>query len=312
MRLSRFALYPWQVRHAQGGICHIADHGYGHLLNVLDPARTVVTVHDLIPLIRWHGGIRGVPTGRFPLLNHISFHALRRARHLIAISENTRRDLIHYCGVRPEAISVIYYGVGRIFRPFSDEERERSRRKWGVPENGTKRILLVGNQFYKNPAGALRIFARIKKMAVSPVELILIGEPDPEWERNVAALELSNGVRILHSIPHREMAEIYNVVDGLLFPSAYEGLGWPPMEAMACGTPVVSSNAASLPEVIGDVFDMFDLDDEEGMARELYRLITDEAKRESCREAGIRRARLFTWEEMARKTLEIYDQILQP
>lgn len=310
LRLARFVFYPQQARLQQSQVNHVLDHGYGHLLYTLERTRTVVTVHDLVPLVRWKGRIPGVVPGRKPWFNIISFHALQRAAHLIAISENTRRDLIELCGCAPEKITVIYYGVDPSFRVYDPLEKKLADQKWNMPANSLRRILIVGSTFYKNQTGALQGFAHLRKMLGGPVELLKVGSPDPEWTQAVEQLGLSDVTRCLGVVHHREMPDLYNSVDCLLSPSLYEGFGWPPLEAMACGTPVVASNAASLPEVIGDAGLMCAPQDYEGLAQAMYAVLTNDDLRRSLIERGLVRARQFTWAETARKTLKVYEQAI--
>ena len=197
MRLSRFGVYPWQARRQQGQINHILDHGYGHLLYVLDPERTVVTVHDLIPLVRWRGGIPGLAPGRKPWLNLISFNALRRARHLIADSENTRRDLVRFCNCAPGKISVIHLGIDPIFKPCSAADKFRMRSALGLSQSETCVVLMMGSQIYKNQLGALRAFAHLRAIYPGSLQLLKTGMPNPEWSRAVEQLGLAENARCL-------------------------------------------------------------------------------------------------------------------
>jgi glycosyltransferase involved in cell wall biosynthesis len=309
MRVARFGVYPWQARRQQGEINHIIDHGYSHLLYAVDPARTVVTVHDLIPLLRWRRGIPGMPPGRRPWLNQISFGALRRAAHLIAISENTRCDLISLCGCDPEKITVIYYGVDRTFRPYTLEEKSWARYQWGLSADGILRVLIVGSPFYKNQTGALRAFTLLRELCTKPLQLVKVGSPDLEWTRMVRELKLEDQTRCLGVVPHARMAEVYNSVECLLFPSWYEGFGLPPLEAMACGTSVVASNAASLPEAVGDAGLMVDPQDEEKLAQAMHAVLMNEGLRRSLIERGLVRAQQFTWERNAQQTLDVYEKV---
>jgi glycosyltransferase involved in cell wall biosynthesis len=311
MRLSRFGLYPWQARRQQGQINHILDHGYGHLLYVLDPERTVVTVHDLIPLVRWRGGIPGLAPGSKPWLNLLSFNALRRARHLIADSENTRRDLVRFCKCAPDRISVVYPGIQSIFRPYSIKEKALAYQELNLSqEDGTRRVLMTGFNFYKNHVGGLRAFARLRKLYPAPIQLLKTGDPTPEWMRAVRELGIESVTRCLGVVPHSELPKVYNCIDLLLFPSLYEGFGWPPLEAMACGTPVVISNAGSLPEVVGESGLMYPAEDYRGFAEAMHAVLTNEGLRQSLVENGLVRARKFTWEETAQKTLTVYEQVV--
>jgi glycosyltransferase involved in cell wall biosynthesis len=309
LRLARFGVYPRQARRQQGQINHILDHGYGHLLYVLDPERTVVTVHDLIPLVRWRGGGSGLAPGRKPWLNLFSFNALRRARYLIADSENTRTDLIRFCHCSPEEITVVYPGVNSMFRPYSPVEKSRARQVLGLPGDVAFHVLIMGSQIYKNQKGALRAFAQLRQIFQKPLRLLKIGLPNEEWRGAVHQFGLSETARCLGIIQRDKLPDLYNSVDCLLFPSLYEGFGWPPLEAMACGTPVVASNAGALPEVIGNAGLMYPPDDYKGLAAAMYAVLTDEGLCQSLVEKGLARARQFTWEETAQKTLEVYERV---
>ena len=309
LRLARFVFYQEQARSHQRQVNHVLDHGYGHLLYALEPMRTIVTVHDLIPILRWKGRIAGVVPERKPWLNIISFHALQRAAHLIAISESTRNDLVELCGCAPEKITVIYYGVDPGFRVYSPLEKIKTLKKWNLPANNSRRILIIGSNFYKNQIGALSAFARLRELYNKPVELLKVGAPDLEWMQGVENLGLGDVAKCLGPVRHSEMSDIYNSVDCLLFPSLYEGFGWPPLEAMACGLPVVASNAASLPEVIGNAGIICNPLDIEAVAQAMLQFFTDDSLRGEYIQRGFSQAKRFTWQETARKTLEVYETI---
>lgn len=309
LRLARYGIYPWQAHRRQGQINHILDHGYGHLVHVLDRERTVVTVHDLIPMARWRGGVPDLARGRKPWLNLFSFDALRRARYLIAVSESTRYDLIRYCKCAPGRISVIYQGVDPIFRSYCPAEKSLARQALGLQGDGTRWVLVMGSQVYKNQSGALRAFARLRVIYPGLLELLKTGPPNPEWSSGVEQLGLGEHVRSLGVVPRAELPNLYNAVDCLLFPSLYEGFGWPPLEAMACGTPVVASNAASLPEVIGEAGLLCAPNDHDGLAQAMCSVLTDDQLRQTLIERGLARARQFTWERTALQTLEVYERI---
>lgn len=303
MRLSRFIIYPWQAHHQDNQVNHILDQGYGHLLYTLDPQRTVVTVHDLVPLARWRGKIAGVDRGHRPWLNEFSFNALRRAAHLMADSERTRRDLIELCGCDPDRVTVVHLGMSPVFHQFTEAERSQT------PRDEVKRVLIVGAPFYKNRIGALRVFARLLKLCAFPLELIAVGAITTEWMESVKRNGLEEYVRCVEVSTHDQMAALYNTVDCLLFPSLYEGFGWPPLEAMACGVPVVASNVASLPEIIGDAGVMKDPLDVEGLAGAISGVLSDANLRATLIGRGLNRAREFTWEKTALQTWAVYEQI---
>lgn len=310
MRFARYAAYPFQARYRQTRINHILDHGYGHLLYALDPARTVVTVHDLIPLVRWRGGIAGVPRGSRPWFNLFSFRALQHARHLIAISENTRKDLIQLCNCNPENITVVYYGLEEMFRPFNTVEKVAARRKWSMPNDGTCRIMISGSQFYKNQEGALQAFAKLQTLYSGSLQLIKIGPLNSEWTEAVDKLELRNMSRCISHVSYNQMPEILNSVELVLFPSLYEGFGRPPLEAMACGTPTIVSNAASLPEVVGKDSTVYAPTDVNGLASGMLEILTNSRMRQMLIDSGMARAGRFTLKKMMQQTLEVYERVL--
>jgi len=309
MRFARYLVYPFQARGRQDSINHIIDHGYGHLLYALEPANTVVTVHDLIPLVRWHGGIAGVSREGRPWLNLFSFYALRRAGHLIAGSESTLNDLIRFCNCAHDQITVVHPGLDSIFRPYTSAERLSAARTFGLEDNDAKRIMVIGTQFYKNLFGALRAVARLRALYDQPIKLVKVGQMGAEETRLVRELGLDGVVLNLPNVSRSQLPDIYNLVDCLLFPSHYEGFGWPPLEAMACGTPVVASNAGSLPEVIGDAGIMCEPDNIEALARSIHDLLTVSALSEEFIQRGLLRAKRFTWQETVRKTLDVYERM---
>jgi glycosyltransferase involved in cell wall biosynthesis len=310
MRLARYGLYSWQVSHYQGQINHIVDPGYGHLLYVLDPRRTVVTVHDLIPLLVRRGDIPGSPRKKVPILNIFSFNALRRAKHLIAVSDNTRRDLINILKIPDYLISVIYQGIDEIFRPYVQEEKTMAAASLGLNGADGKRVLIMGGQFYKNHSSALGAVARLRVKYTKPLQLINLGQPRSEFMAEIKKYGLEDITYCLVGLSGNQMPALYNNVDILLFPSLYEGFGWPPLEAMACGTPVVASNAASLPEVIGDAGLMCSPLDCDGLATAMYALLSDNDLRLAVIKRGLTRASLFSWEKVAHQTLLVYESVL--
>ncbi len=312
MRVARYIRYPWQARRHPGTINHIVDPGYGHLLYILNPGRTVVTVHDLIPLLVWRGEIPGSPREKMPLVNLFSFTALRKAQRLIADSENTRRDLVNLLKISERRIRVIHPGLNRIFRPYEAGEKTAAGAALGLTNGSATRILVTGSQFYKNHGTAVRACARLRAGYAKPLQLLKLGPPTPEFKAAVRDHGLEDITHYLVGVPDEQMPAVYNNIDLLLFPSWYEGFGWPPLEAMACGTPVVASNAASLPEVMGDAGLMCSPHDSEGLAQAMQAVLTDNNLRLALVERGLKRASLFTWERVAEQTLEVYESLVGP
>jgi glycosyltransferase involved in cell wall biosynthesis len=310
MRFARYIDYPRQAEQAQGTVNHILDHGYAHLLRVLDPARTVITVHDIIPILAGQGKIPGVVLPRRSRLSEYSASFLKKAAHIIAISQNTKTDLINYCGCSPEKISVIYYGLHADFRPFSKEEQNTFCHKLGLPRDDTRLILITGAQFYKNQQTSLHVFEKLLAQSSFPVKLLRLGRKSRDWDSLMQISPARNHIIHLEYLAPEDMVLLYNTVDCLLFPSWYEGFGWPPVEAMACGTPVVVSNRASLPEAVGDAALMCEPDDIDALAQAVTRLLVDHNFREEQIQKGYKHIQRFNWQENAQRTATVYQRII--
>jgi glycosyltransferase involved in cell wall biosynthesis len=307
-RMSRYVGYPIQARSHNGDVNHIIDHGYGHLLYALDAKRTVVTVHDLIPHLTWRGVIAGEGANHPPLLGDVSLRAIRRAGAVVADSERTKRDLVEYFKFRPEAIAVIHPGVATTFRPLGYEGRRTAREALGLPLEKTN-ILITGWQHYKNHSSAVAAFDHLRRASVADVHLVRLGRMTKEWRDLVKAFGLDAQVHEIEWLEADQMANLYNAVDLLLFPSRYEGFGWPPLEAMACGTAVVSSNAGALPEVIGKAGIMADPDDVDGLVSGMKTLIEDSNLKDMYIRRGVAQAGKFAWERTASSMRDIYNEL---
>jgi glycosyltransferase involved in cell wall biosynthesis len=310
MRTARYLCYPRQARAGAQGVNHILDHGYAHLMSVLDPARTVVTVHDLIPILAGRGLIPGVSRPRPSWLAEWTARYYRKAVRLIAISENTKRDLIAHFGCKPEHIEVVHFGVNPAFRPGTPDERLNFRVRNGLPDN-VKVVLMTGHQYYKNHETGLRVLEKLQRRYGTSLVLLRVGRTTPEWREQRARSTLPDQIIELDSLRQDRMPELYNAVDCLLFPSWYEGFGLPPLEAMACGTPVVTSNAASLPEAVGDAALTAAPDDVDGLAEAVARLLEDGELRAVQIAKGLDHARRFKWSDNAKSVMATYQQLTE-
>jgi glycosyltransferase involved in cell wall biosynthesis len=311
LRMARYIGYPVQAWRRRGDLNHVIDHGYAHLIWPLGAKRTVVTVHDLIPLLLAKGAIPGVRADRPHPLAEFSSLAVKRACHLIAISNNTKRDVIRHLGCDPERISVIYWGIDASFKPYPENEKIGLRTKFGLPTDGVHLVLASGTSFYKNEETSLTVAKRLQEICSKPVALVRLGPITPTWRENVRINGMNERVVELVGVPHENMWELYNAVDCLLFPSWYEGLGLPPIEAMACGIPVVTSNAAALPESVGEAGLMAAPDDVKGLAEAVRTVLEDPLRRHEQIARGISHAREFTWERTVRQTLRVYEKVLE-
>ncbi len=285
-------------------------HATEHLLPRLKRCKTVLTVHDLIFAL--------FPEHHLPLnkwfLNRFMPVFVHRADAIITVSESSKRDLIRLYNVPPERITVIYEGVDARFQPNSDPEVSASlRNRYHLPD---RFILYVGTiEPRKNLTTLLEAFKQMLvmhsdlKLETLNLKLIIAGRPgwlyQPTFDR-IKALGLEDHVHVLGYVPGQDLPALYRAAEVFAFPSLYEGFGLPPLEAMACGTPVVCSNASSLPEVVGDAGILVDSRDVAAWHVALARLLVDVGLREELKQRGLRRAAEFTWQRTARQTLDVY------
>lgn len=295
--LRRMLAYPaWAKRH-QSDVNHILDHSYGHLTFGLDPNRTVVTIHDIAPLL-----FPGHRLGLSGLAWRWAWQGTLRAAKLIAVSEFTRQEVIKRFSVDPARVQTIPEGVEPHFRVLDAGRLARTRHKFALP----KRFALnVGSTHpRKNIAGLLRVIAGLD------VPLVQVGGRPSEAQLKLATeLGLTDKVQFLGPVSETDLVALYNLATVFVFPSLYEGFGFPPLEAMACGTPVVSSNLSSLPEVVGDAGLLVDPHDTEAFRDAVAQVLEDDSLAEDLRARGLAHAKKFTWEATARQTLKVYESL---
>ncbi len=245
-------------------------------------------------------------------LNYAVRDSLRRANQAIAISESTKRDLVSHYGVSPDKVRVIYCGVDPSLKTDPDSSGvAQLRARYSLPG---KFILYLGTiEPRKNIVRLLRAFARSKRDARLPHSLVLVGARGwmyAQVDRVVEEEGIGNDVIFTGYAPQDELASWYRAADLFVYPSLYEGFGLPPLEAMACGTPVITSNAASLPEVVGDAALMVAPEDERALADAIVRALTDRTLRETMIARGTDQASKFSWERAARETTALYAEVL--
>ncbi len=267
---------------------------------------TVLTVHDLAFL--------RTPECAFPTLraylDEIVPRSVRRASRVVAVSESTRRDCIELLGTPPDKVTTIVEGVGEDFRPPRDPAKDRARiRQAGITASY---VLTTGTlEPRKNYIRLLEAYALLRARGVDH-RLVVAGRPGWMYEpihEAVQRLRLADSVTFLQ--PDDDLlCALYGQAEVFVFPSLYEGFGIPPLEAMACGTPVACSNSSSLPEVVGDAAVMFDPLDVEAIAAGVMSLLVDHQLAHRLRARGLERAATFTWARAARQTRDLYLEVV--
>jgi glycosyltransferase involved in cell wall biosynthesis len=302
--VGRFAVYPRLLRGLETDIAHVVDHGQGYLVAGLDARRTVVTCHDLILLVLASGriGATRVPPVALQLFR-ISLELMRRAAIVVADSAQTRRDLIHFIDIDPDRVVVVHPGLNHAFAP-APEDKPALRRRYGF--EGRRVILQIGRGFYKNVPCVIRVLHRLRNDGID-VCVARVGPPLAGTERALAERlgVLPHVVEIGHAADG-DLPALYNAVDVLLFPSMYEGFGWPPLEAMASGTPVVSSRAGSLDEVIADAALTADPEDFDTLAWHVGTVLSNDEVRKMLVDRGLARAAEFNWDRTAARMIDLY------
>jgi glycosyltransferase involved in cell wall biosynthesis len=305
---TRFLAYPVAARAHAARLYHIIDHGYAHAAALLPPGRTVISCHDLTLLIAAQGGA-GFRPGRISLARFrwsVSF--LRRAAAVIVPTEATRRDVVRLVGVDPARIHVVPYGVDARFRPLGEQQRIALKQQ--ITAAPHLLLHLSTGDPYKNVPATLRALAALRASGIDAV-LARAGRPLTDDQRLLAAsLRIEPFIVDYGTVTDARLVELYNAADALIFPSFYEGFGWPPLEAMACGTPVVTSDAAALVEVTGDAALHAAATDIDGLASALRSMLTSSDVAQRLRWAGIAQANGFSWQRTIDGFAAAYDGVL--
>jgi len=295
---------PWVLRRERPDLYH-APH---YVLPAGVSCRSVVTIHDCIHLM-------------FPqyLPNRMAYAyaraqmwaAAKRSDCILTVSDASKRDILQLFNVPPEKIVVIYNAIDTHFSVTPQEEAvARVRERYQLDHQF---VLYVGNiKPHKNLVRLIEAFDEIRTGDLEDLKLLIIGDEIsrlPALRRAVHRHKLHKHVRFLGYLPDDQLAVLYRLASVFAFPSLYEGFGLPPLEAMASGTPVVTSNVSSMPEVVGDAAELVDPYDVDSIVEGLRRVLTDPVRAAEMRRKGLERAREFSWERSVAKTLDVYRRI---
>ena len=306
---ARYHFYPWRVKReaSRADVVHILDHSYAHMIASAGRRPVVVTVHDLMPVIVLRSPTDGWREGVRNRFLRQALKALRQADSYIVGTEWLKKELATWLG-DDRNIHVVPFGVDRAFFGESAVARERGRREWRIPEDAFV-VLHVGSTVdRKNVPLVIQTVARLRQETDAYL-LQVGGRFTPEQEQLIDRLDLRQAVRSVSSADETTLRRAYRAADVLLFPSLYEGFGFPVLEAFASGLPVVTSGAGGLKEVGGDAAVVVEGRDPSAYVQALERLSDDVEEREELIQRGWARARTFTWQKTASQTAEVYKSL---
>lgn len=313
---SFFNTYPLSLSSLNGAaLTHMMAQQMATLLWLkpnLHPA--VITVHDIVPfLVR---SDKSQTTFRHPfdsLFDQLAMSGLKRAEALIADSAFTRQTLVSALNCDADKIFVVPLGVRHeLFRPVKVTEAFYDR--FGL-DPALHYLLYVGSENpRKNLTRLVEAFGQVQRR-LPHTRLIKIGSAEytvqaEQLRRQIKEQGLQEKILFVDHVADEDLVRFYNIADLFVFPSLFEGFGLPPLEAMACGTPVVSSNAASLPEVVGDAALIVDPYNVEEIATAICRVLEEKELAAELKAAGLARAQEFSWERTARETIAVYETVL--
>lgn len=237
---------------------------------------------------------------------------LWHAAKVIAISQQTAKDIQHFYGLPADRIEVIYPACGRHFRPALPEDIARVRALYHLPETYVLHVGRIDPK--KNIPLLIEAFARFRERTNFPGTLVLVGEqykkkPDYSIYDKIAALHLQDAVQLLGAVPDRDLPALYSGAAVAALPSVHEGFGLVALEALSCGTPLIVNQAGAVTEVVADAALVMEESTPECLARHLEYVWRSPDVRQKLHHAGLQRARFFSWEKMAQQTLAVYETV---
>ena len=319
--LDKFCIFPWVLRRklsslsaAEGSLLvHICDHSNAVYVTIVAKFPHLVTCHDLMAV---RSALGEFPqntvgfTGR--VLQRAILRGLRRAAWVVCDSGNTCNDLDALRTGGEGRSRTIHLGLNYDYRRLPKEEARRVLRHRSLPFDSGLVLHVGNNSWYKNRDGVLRIFHGVAgQFPAGSIRLVFVGAPlSREQQEFVSNRGLGQSVCRLGKLSCEELQALYSLADVLLYPSFYEGFGWPPLEAQACGCPVIASTGGSLAEILESSGLTADATDESSLARHLEAVLREEPLRRELREKGFQNIKRFSHERMIEEYIRTYREIL--
>jgi glycosyltransferase involved in cell wall biosynthesis len=294
---------PFQLSRLGVSVSHFTN----SVAPLFSPCPTVITIHDMTLWLfpQYHYGLRLLSMRPFIPL------AARRAAAIIAVSRATREDIVRILKVPPEKVHVIHEAPAASYRPLDRQTALQTLGSaWAVPE---RFALYVGTiEPRKNLVRLLQAFALLWHGGVVPHKLVFVGQRGWKEEpvfQTVEALGLQDAVIFLGYVPHEILIALYNLAEAMVFPSLYEGFGLPVVEAMACGTPVITSRKGSLDEISGEAAEFVEPTSVESIAEALRCVLNDPSRQAELKHRGLAHSSRYSWEISAKQTQALYRQV---
>ena len=302
------AFLPWQILRLRLDVMHFPC----NISSIFVPCKCVLTIHDLSSFY-YSKNLPGYMDTKYLIcLKSLLKYSSKRADRIITDSHSTKEDVIRYLKVNPNKIEVVYLGrpSNKIWKCLTPSTISNVLQNYNL---NSKYILTIGNKHkHKNFDRLLEAVVILKRKYEQPHKLVMVGMKGTAYSEllyKIKVLNLSQEVIVTDYIPDEHIPALYSAADVFVFPSCYEGFGLPPLEAMTLGVPVVSSNAASLPEVVGDAAILFNPFDVNEMAEAIYKVINDLTFKKELVKRGYERVKKFSWDKTAKNTLAIYEEI---
>ena len=302
---------PFKLKKYGFDVLHFTTHWFGQVPHYLfSKSKKVLTVHDLTPFL-----LGNAHTIHNSHLWTWSFRLVKnKADKIIAVSHATKEDLVKLTKVDKDRIVVIHNGYdSNLFKPIalSNGEIEKFRKRYGLPEDF---VLYVGTlEKRKNVEVLIKALGMLREKG-KKYTLVVVGKKGWKYEnvfRLIRRYKLKDQIIFTGYVPKVDLPMFYNLAKVFVYPSLYEGFGLPPLEAMACGCPVISSNVSSIPEVVGDAGILINPRDADELAKNIEEVMESETLQKELMHKGMHRAKKFSWEKSARRTWEVYEEVLK-
>lgn len=311
---ERFWRFPKEVQQQPVDVFHIVDHSDAHIVRWLRKTGrpVVVTCHDLINIL-YPENLQG--SVRLPIisdrLGRYSIQGMEYADAIITVSSETAKNVDLLLKVNRDRLTIIPNAVDPLFRSLPEEQSQAFRDRLNVPPDTFCLLNVGGNHPRKNLTTILKAFNILKQKGLSIQFWKVSDDFTDEDKRFIQINNLEDSIKYLGYLDKTALVQAYNAADVLVAPSFHEGFGITLLEAMSCGTPVITSNVSAMPEVVGDAGILVDPKNSQAIADAVCRLQSDSIYYQDLREKGLKRVQAFTWENVAEQVVGVYEKLLK-